>query len=292
MTKTPVVQRFALSARLSRTGKASLTEPFLSNKDGKVHTTGAIERSSMCERWLVLVHASFFMACNYYCYDIPAALYRPLGRAFWFERNFEYYFDMLYSIYSVPNIILPLFGGLLIDKVGLYFSLKLFSALLLAGQMIFALGCTISSLPLMLVGRFVFGLGAAAHPLPVHSCPLRRSPSVPISNMQAANPFRLRSRRSSSDGSPKRSSGWPSAPRSRSHGSARSSTMRCRQPSPRLLTMYDRPTMAARDAVPSPSPPHVHSMPMPCPRYVKPFIRAANMTTKLCARAAHMPRTH
>ena len=29
------------------------------------------------------------MSCNYYCYDNPAALYRPLANAFWFEPHFE-----------------------------------------------------------------------------------------------------------------------------------------------------------------------------------------------------------
>eukprot|EP00900_Chrysochromulina_parva_P027597 jgi/Chrpa1/9471/Chrysochromulina_OHIO_Genome00018056-RA len=159
MTKTPMVQRLWTQAQLPRPSKATLTEPFLSPADGKLHTTGKLERSTMGRRWLVLALTSFFMGCNYYCYDNPAALYRPLQNAYRNEPKFEVYYDLLYSVYSIPNIVLPLFGGLLVDKAGLYISLNLFSALILVGQAVFATGCSLGSLPLMLVGRFLFGLG-------------------------------------------------------------------------------------------------------------------------------------
>ena len=57
MTKTPMVQRFALWAKFQRPAKAALTEPFLSSSDGKLHTTGRLERSNMRRRWLVLACA-------------------------------------------------------------------------------------------------------------------------------------------------------------------------------------------------------------------------------------------
>jgi MFS family permease len=56
-------------------------------------------------------------------------------------------------------MILPLFGGYLIDYVGIRISIIIFSSLLTAGQAIFAFGCSISSYPVAIVGRFVFGLG-------------------------------------------------------------------------------------------------------------------------------------
>ena len=45
-------------------------------------------------------------------------------------HNFEYTFDLMYSVYSLPNIVLPLFGGLLVDRVGVIFAPQL-SVLLL-----------------------------------------------------------------------------------------------------------------------------------------------------------------
>jgi len=68
-------------------------------------------------------------------------------------------FNMLYSVYSFPNIILPLFGGYLIDYIGIRFSIILFSTLLTAGQAIFAIGCSAGNYPIAILGRFVFGLG-------------------------------------------------------------------------------------------------------------------------------------
>lgn len=40
---------------------------------------------------------------------------------------------MFYSIYSVPNIILPLVGGYLIDNCGVRMNIVLFSSLLILG---------------------------------------------------------------------------------------------------------------------------------------------------------------
>jgi len=161
MTKTPNLSFSLLSKLLpSRRQKlAALKEPFISKADGKKHTTGQLERSSMKVRWLVLVLTAFFMGCNYYCYDNPAALYKPLADSFSDLPSFDYYYSLLYSVYSIPNIVLPVLGGLLVDRAGLYFSLNLFAALILVGQVIFAAGCSYHSFPIMLFGRFVFGLG-------------------------------------------------------------------------------------------------------------------------------------
>lgn len=58
---------------------------------------------------------------DYYLFDIPAVLkieiinvISPLkGSTF-----AEFSYSMFYSIYSIPNIILPMFGGILTDKFG------------------------------------------------------------------------------------------------------------------------------------------------------------------------------
>jgi hypothetical protein len=41
---------------------------------------------------------------------------------------------MLYSVYSFPNMILPLFGGVFVDKYGTNLTLFVFCALITAGQ--------------------------------------------------------------------------------------------------------------------------------------------------------------
>lgn len=73
--------------------------------------------------------------------------------------DFETLFSLLYTLYAVPNIVLPFFGGYFTDKWGARFCLLMFSSLLTIGQVVFALGLSIKSWPLMYLGRIIFGCG-------------------------------------------------------------------------------------------------------------------------------------
>ncbi|KAI8803498.1 major facilitator superfamily domain-containing protein [Cladochytrium replicatum] len=118
-------------------------------------TTGITAR-----HWIVLICACTIMMGNYYCYDIPAALNVPLQKWLGTEYGeYQYQINLLYSVYSLPNIFLPLFGGMLVDSVGPTFTLLGFSSLVCLGQFLFSLGIALKQFPLMLVGRVVFGLG-------------------------------------------------------------------------------------------------------------------------------------
>ena len=112
-------------------------------------------------RWAVLFVSCTITVGNYFCFDIPSVLYGPLQELFedmnYFD--FELNFNMLYIVYSLPNIILPLFGGFLIDQWGHRNMIVTFSVAILCGQAIIAIGCTVKSFSLMLFGRFLFGLG-------------------------------------------------------------------------------------------------------------------------------------
>lgn len=55
--------------------------------------------------------------------------------------------------------MLPLVGGLIVDKLGVRIGTFLFSFILIIGQGVFMAGCTLEWYWLMLVGRFVYGLG-------------------------------------------------------------------------------------------------------------------------------------
>ncbi|ETV85111.1 hypothetical protein, variant 2 [Aphanomyces astaci] len=67
--------------------------------------------------------------------------------------------SLTYSLYSVPNMVLPLFGGILIDRVGVQTMTMVVVSLVLAGQVIVALGSAMHNFNLILVGRIVFGIG-------------------------------------------------------------------------------------------------------------------------------------
>ena len=98
---------------------------------------------------------------DYYCFDNPGAMHSQLKKRFASDsnQNFEYIFNLMYSVYSLPNVILPLIGGVMIFKYGYRIMFLVFGGCVLIGQLVFAMGCSINSVPLMLVGRVIFGLG-------------------------------------------------------------------------------------------------------------------------------------
>tara|TARA_B110000285_G_C14680308_1_gene404359 strand:+ start:169 stop:528 length:360 start_codon:yes stop_codon:yes gene_type:complete len=107
-------------------------------------------------RWLMLILCCVFVVANYFCYDNPAAIETYI------EKNLDVtsqQYGLLYTVYAIPNTILPLIGGLLLDRVGQRMALIMFTTTLCIGQGIFMLGGYQESFPLMLIGRGVFGIG-------------------------------------------------------------------------------------------------------------------------------------
>ena len=68
-------------------------------------------------RWLMLSFGCFFLMGSYFCYDNPAPLKSRLtAPPFDFSDT---QFNALYSIYSLPNMVLPLVAGIFMDKLGI-----------------------------------------------------------------------------------------------------------------------------------------------------------------------------
>lgn len=100
------------------------------------------------------------MSSNYYAYDIPSALHQQIQTYMPQSSIFETKFNLLYTAYSIPNTILPLFGGNVVDR---YWAPKcqiLFAVIIFSGSCILSVGVSSQSWQLMYFGRFVFGLGA------------------------------------------------------------------------------------------------------------------------------------
>lgn len=66
---------------------------------------------------------------------------------------------MLYTLYSFPNIVLPFFGGKLVDRVGSAVCLSIFASLCLLGQIVLATGVTYQNWMIMFLGRALYGFG-------------------------------------------------------------------------------------------------------------------------------------
>ena len=67
-------------------------------------------------RWVMLTFGCFFLMGSYFCFDNPAPLKTILTEPPFSLSDSQW--SGLYSIYSFPNMILPLLGGIFIDKIG------------------------------------------------------------------------------------------------------------------------------------------------------------------------------
>ncbi len=105
-------------------------------------------------RWLVLIVISLAMFGNYYIYDSISPLADVLVSQLGFtDANI----GLLQGIYSIPNIIMVLIGGVIIDRIGTKKSILIFSLFCFAGAVLTA---SAGDLTVMAAGRLLFGLGA------------------------------------------------------------------------------------------------------------------------------------
>ena len=139
-------------------------------------------RAQLSSRWPVLALLCLTLFGSYYVYDNPTAVEQEL--ADWFEpsasangtdvavdddgsntdtTSFSFRYNMLYSVYSWPNIFLPFLGGVLSDRLGVRLMSVVFMALIALGQGVTAFGCSMppsdASWYVMWAGRTLFGFG-------------------------------------------------------------------------------------------------------------------------------------
>ena len=133
-------------------------------------------------RWLVLVFISLAMFGNYYVYDCIGPLAPLLSKQGFSDSSI----GLLQAIYSFPNIVMVLIGGIIIDRIGTKKSTLLFGVICFIGAVVTAWPETpalaplgvgvnallkvfgwvfdVSSVPpvvaVMAAGRLLFGLGA------------------------------------------------------------------------------------------------------------------------------------
>lgn len=105
-------------------------------------------------RWAVLLFISLAMFGNYYIYDSISPLADVLKSQLGFSDS---EIGLLNGIYSFPNIIMVLIGGIIIDRIGTRKSVFIFTVLIMLGAFITAVQGNIYT---MAAGRLVFGLGA------------------------------------------------------------------------------------------------------------------------------------
>ena len=81
-------------------------------------------------RWFMLSMSCLFLMGNYFCSDNPATLQDTLQNKL--DINTAQY-GLFVTIYSAPNFVLPLVGGILLDKIGVRAGLIIFTILVTIG---------------------------------------------------------------------------------------------------------------------------------------------------------------
>jgi MFS family permease len=104
--------------------------------------------------WLAMALVAIALFGNNYVYDSIAPVAELLTRTAGFTDT---QIGFLNAIYSVPNVILVILGGILVDRFGAAPMMVWTSLLCLAGA---ALTAATSSFPVMAAGRLLFGIGA------------------------------------------------------------------------------------------------------------------------------------
>jgi MFS family permease len=105
-------------------------------------------------RWFVLVIMGLVIFGVYYAYDALSPIADFIMKGIDISRA---QYGLLFSFYYVPNIVMVLIGGILLDRIGIRKAGTLFAALCAAG--VFLTAAT-KIFPVMLMGRLLYGLGA------------------------------------------------------------------------------------------------------------------------------------
>ena len=116
-------------------------------------------------RWSVLVAISVAMFGNYYVYDSIAPVADQLQKLLGFTDT---QIGSLNAIYSLPNIIVVLIGGVIVDRFGTRLSTLIFAIICSIGALVTAISpssidlglFSLSRFHVMAAGRLIFGLGA------------------------------------------------------------------------------------------------------------------------------------
>lgn len=142
--------------------------------DIEQQTTDIYKKGSSPLRWLVLILALILAWGPYYAYDNPAATQLALRDSFGVPEvlnagstslqnetfdEFNTKFSLLYSVYSIPNTVWPMFAGALVDRFGVNPSNLVATSTALAGVVIVTGGIATHDWTVTFAGRAIFGLG-------------------------------------------------------------------------------------------------------------------------------------
>jgi len=113
-----------------------------------------IKKDASRFRWPVLALLGFIVFGTYYAYDAVSPIADYIIKGMGITRA---QYGLLFSYYSLPNFIMVLLGGILLDKIGIRKAGTLYAALCAIGVFMTAAS---SNYQVMLWGRLVYGIGS------------------------------------------------------------------------------------------------------------------------------------
>ncbi|KAL4978111.1 major facilitator superfamily domain-containing protein [Aspergillus desertorum] len=110
--------------------------------------------------WRVLAAVAAMNWGGFFIYDIPAALSTPLSKHLSLpDRQYAYLVSVLYTVYAIPNTVLPFLTGPAVQRFGERALLLTITLNITLGQLLFALALHTKFELGMIVGRVLIGLG-------------------------------------------------------------------------------------------------------------------------------------
>mmetsp|Transcript_20890 Transcript_20890/g.85054 ORF Transcript_20890/g.85054 Transcript_20890/m.85054 type:complete len:336 (-) Transcript_20890:2751-3758(-) len=123
---------------------------------------GFTNPASDAHRYTILFLICMVTFGSYFSYDVPGATVtqlldaRPENKLH--MTALEY--NLMYSLYAWPNVIIVFVGGYFIDLLGIAFSGVALMSLVTIGQLIMTAGAFVHSIQLLFLGRLIFASGA------------------------------------------------------------------------------------------------------------------------------------
>mmetsp|Transcript_32342 Transcript_32342/g.59033 ORF Transcript_32342/g.59033 Transcript_32342/m.59033 type:complete len:461 (+) Transcript_32342:81-1463(+) len=132
----------------------------MQDRPAEANQVNAKDRS----RWIVLILTCLGLFGQFYAFDNPSALNEQLKLHMATlspatSEKYDYYFNLLYSVYSLPNVALPLLMGMAVDKCGCRRLICFLGCCVVMGHVLFATGVHKGSWTWMIAGRVLFGIG-------------------------------------------------------------------------------------------------------------------------------------
>lgn len=95
---------------------------------------------------------------NFFSYHAPDAIGSSVEKYYNLDASG---FALLFTVYSMPNVVLVFFGGMMVDRFGLIKTTLAFNECMLSGMLIFAVAPPSSSycFCLLLLSHFLLGVG-------------------------------------------------------------------------------------------------------------------------------------